>query len=427
MSSGQIDRARFLTSVVRAFIIGALSGLFAVAFLSVEHALTGLVWGHDLPIDAFDGGWKAAVIPVAAGLVVGVLYLVFRLPARLPGFIDEVEEGRVEPSTAPGAVVVALVSLVGGASLGPEAPLATGAGGAATWWAERRGGSAAAVRAHNEAAVSGVFGGLLSSPLIGGLLTIELEHQQSPTYTLRSIVPAIAAGVAGFLVVNPVLGEPFLGRYAFETFNLKYWHFAAALGAGIIGAVIAIGMGVVARLTRGLFTPLDERPILRGLIGGLIVGGVGFALPLSMFSGVDQLESAFENAAAIGVVVLLITAAAKIVTLAVSINAGFYGGPFFPTFFIGGTVGVAVNLLIPAFPLALAVGSFMGATAGAVASIPLSILIFAVYVVGLGPPAAGVVGLATIAGFAIIQIAGSIGGASETDAPDAPNAPARNE
>jgi H+/Cl- antiporter ClcA len=420
MSDERADRIRYLAALGRAFLIGALSGLFAVVFLAVEHALTGLVWGHDLPIEVFSGGWKAAAVPVVAGLVVGVLYIVLKLPARLSGFIEELEAGRVEPATAPGAVAVALVSLIGGASLGPEAPLATGAGGAATWWAERRGASAGVVRAHNEVAVSGVFGGLLTSPLIGGLLTIELEHQRSPEHTLRNIVPAIVAGVAGFLVVNPLLGEPFLGRYAFEPFELAYWHFAAAVVAGIVGACVAVAMGVVTRLVRSLTQPLDRRPALRGLVGGLVLGGLGFAFPLSMFSGVDQLEAAFENAAAIGAGVLIVTAVVKMITLAVSLNTGFYGGPFFPTFFIGGTVGVAVNLLFPEFPLALAVGSFMGATAGAVASIPLSIIIFAIYVVGLGPPAAGVVGVATVTGFVIIHLLGFAGSAGKGAAPDAP-------
>jgi hypothetical protein len=73
--------------------------------------------------------------------------------------------------------------MVGGLSIGSEAPLAAGTGGAATWWLERRGASAAAVRLGNEAVVSGVFAGLLSSPLVGGVLAIELEHRQSLDYT----------------------------------------------------------------------------------------------------------------------------------------------------------------------------------------------------------------------------------------------------
>ena len=415
MSYAPARQAAFWVAIARAAIFGALSGAFAVVFLTVEHVLIGIVWGDALPIDPFSGGWKPFVVPIAAGVVVGALYLLARLPARIPGFIEDLEGGRVDPSIAPGAVVVSLVSLVGGLSLGPEAPLATGTGGAATWWLERRGASAATVRSGNETAVSGVFGGLLSSPLIGGVMTIELEHRQSLDYTFRSLIPAIVAGVAGFVVVNPVMGDVFLGRYEFDQFELQYWYFGAALGIGIVGAIVAVVIGAVLRLVRGWFSRLDHRPIVRAVIGGIVVGAIGYGLPLTMFSGVDQLESVFENAATIGIALLLVTAFAKIITLAVSLGSGFYGGPFFPIFFIGGVIGTVFHLLMPSFPLALAVGGFMGATAGAAASIPLSIMLFAIFIVGVGPPAAAVIGLATITGFVMIQGFGLAGRSQQVD------------
>lgn len=399
-----LTRRDFLVLVARAFVIGVIAGLFTDVFLTVEHLLIEVIWGHELPYEVFDGGWKAFAVPVVAGLIVGVLYVILRLPSRLPGFIEDLEDGRVEPKTAPGAVLVALVSLVGGTSLGPEAPLATGVGGAATWWAERQGSDPAATRANNEAALSGVFGGLLSSPLIGGVLTVELEHHQTSQFTLRSVVPSLVAGVGGFLVVNPVLGETFLGRYEFEAFEVAPWYFAAAVVIGVLGAGVAIVMGLVGRGVAVVMSGLQRNTVVRGLVGGIVVGLIGFALPLTMFSGVDQLETAFENAASIGAGVLIVTVVAKMVTLAVSLNAGFYGGPFFPTFFIGGTVGAVAHLLVPELPLAIAVGAFMGATAGAVASIPLSIMLFAIYVVGLGPPAASIIGFATVIGFTSIQL-----------------------
>ena len=393
----------FWQSILRAVVTGALSGLFAVVFLGVEHALIGLVWGHDLPTDFFSGGIRALLIPVAGGLIAGTLYLVFRLPKRLPGFIEELEHGRVDPKHAPGAVLVAMASLVGGASLGPEAPLATGAGGAATWWRERRGDDAETVRAANEAAVSGIFGGLLSSPSIGGLITLELEHEQHAGYTFRAIVPAIVAGVAGFVVVHPIIGDVFLGRYAFEPFELEYWYFAAAIGIGIVGAGVAVVLGLLGRLSNPIFSPLDDKPVVRSLVGGVAVGLIGFAVPLTMFSGIDQLEVVIDEAATFGVALLLLIAFVKAIMLVVSLRSGFYGGPFFPVFFIGGTLGVALHLLFPAIPLALAVGGFMGASAGAAVSIPLSIIIFSMFLVGVGPPAAGVIVVATLTAFILVR------------------------
>jgi len=388
---------------VRAAVTGALAGLFAVAFLALEHVLIGLVWGHDLPTRFLSGGIRALLVPVAGGLIAGLLYVVFRLPPRLPGFIEELEHGRVEPKHAPGAVLVALASLVGGASLGPEAPLATGAGGVATWWRERQGADADAVRAANEAAVSGIFGGLLSSPSIGGLITLELEHDQHAGYTFKAIIPAIVAGVTGFLVVHPILGDVFLGRYVFEPFELEYWHFAAAVGIGIAGAGVAVLLGLISRLVDPAFSRLDDKPVVRSVVGGVALGVMGFAVPLTLFSGMDQLEVVMAEAATIGIGLLLVIALVKAVMLVVSLRSGFYGGPFFPVFFIGGTLGTALHLIAPSIPLALAVGGFMGASAGAAVSIPLSIIIFAMFIVGVGPPAAGVIVVATLTAFVLVR------------------------
>ena len=45
--------------------------------------------------------------------------------------------GRFDYRNAPGIVITAFVSLISGASLGPEAPLADACGGIGTWSADR--------------------------------------------------------------------------------------------------------------------------------------------------------------------------------------------------------------------------------------------------------------------------------------------------
>jgi H+/Cl- antiporter ClcA len=70
--------------------------------------------------------------------MVGVLRSLTKLPARIPGLIADIEGAHVEPRLVPGIVVVSAVSLIGGASLGPEQALGSMGGGAGTWMARRR-------------------------------------------------------------------------------------------------------------------------------------------------------------------------------------------------------------------------------------------------------------------------------------------------
>jgi H+/Cl- antiporter ClcA len=82
-------------------------------------------------------GWWVAVT-AGAGVMVGVLRSLTKLPARIPGLIADIEGAHVEPRLVPGIVVVSAVSLIGGASLGPEQALGSMGGGAGTWMARRR-------------------------------------------------------------------------------------------------------------------------------------------------------------------------------------------------------------------------------------------------------------------------------------------------
>jgi hypothetical protein len=69
-----------------------------------------------------------------AGALVGLLRRLFGVPVKLAGTVQELKDQRVEPSTAPGAVVVPFVSLVGGGK-----PRARGGAGDDGWRARRFG------------------------------------------------------------------------------------------------------------------------------------------------------------------------------------------------------------------------------------------------------------------------------------------------
>lgn len=73
----------------------------------------------------------------------------------------------------------------------------------------------------------------------------------------------------------------------------------------------------------------------------MVFGVVGVALPLTTFSGDDQLHSVLDGAGTtLGLGLLVAVLIAKMLTYAVSQSSGFVGGPLFPALFLGGTAGV---------------------------------------------------------------------------------------
>jgi H+/Cl- antiporter ClcA len=409
--------------MVRSVAIGLFGGVFAVVFISVEHAARVGLWGSlGESFVWFSGGIRALTLPVVAGIIVGLLYVVFHIPTRLKGFLEELEEGRADPETTPKAVLVSFVSLVGGASLGPEAPLVTAASGFGNWLAQRAGASAMETRTATFSGASAALGGLMSSPFIGTLFAFELERESRIPLLFRHIIPGGISGVVAFAIMYPFLGSPFLGLYDFPEFEFTSWYLLAGVGLGVVGAILGLLVGAVGKTVGQLAARVPGSMMIRVGIGGITIAIIGFIMPATLFSGIDALDVVVENPAAIGIGLLLAVVGLKIITLTVSMAAGFYGGPFFPTFFIGGTVGAVIHLVFPDLPLALAVGATMAATA-AIAGIPFSIVILAVFVTGVGPPAAGVITIAVVVSIAITYGLGFVGPWSDNERTEAAQSP----
>ena len=140
-----------------------------------------------------------------------------------------------------------------------------------------------------------MFGGLLSTPIGGPLLAFELEHEQTHDYYLQHLVPGMISGAVAFGVMWPVIGAPFEGLVAVAQEEFKSWMLIAAAAIGVFSFLAAVVVGKVMLGITTAMRRLDDRPILRGLIGGTIVGATAFILPLTLFSGEEALPFMIDN------------------------------------------------------------------------------------------------------------------------------------
>jgi H+/Cl- antiporter ClcA len=150
-----------------------------------------------------------------------------------------------------------------------------------------------------------------------------------------------------------------------------------------LGVLLAAFYGLSMGFFKRVVEPLNRRPIVRNTLVGFLLGLLGFALPLTLFYGADGLVTVTENAAELGVVLLIVYVFAKILATSGAISSGFIGGPIFPLFFVGGTAGTVVNLIFPQIPVALAVGSMMAAVPAGIIPIPLALGVYALLIAGL--------------------------------------------
>jgi H+/Cl- antiporter ClcA len=366
-----------------AALLGVVLAFVALAFLGLLRHGTKL-W-FTLPSDPgwFDGSLWWVAVTGGAGVLVGVLRRAFRVPADLPGTFKELKDERVEPSTAPGAVVVSLVSLVGGASLGPEDALAKIGGGLGTWISERR-KLGDDLRATNTlSGIGAAFGGLLSSSLPTTAFVIELARPPARRFADVLIATLLSSTVA-FGVYYPIAGSTFVGIFAVPPFKYEDWQLLAAVPLGLFAALLSLIMVVAVGVMKKLAAPLAGWPILRATLGGVLFGLVGVALPLTLFTGTDQLPTIIDDGTTLGAGLLIAVVFAKMLTFALCEATGFIGGPVLVSLFLGGTAGTALHVLIPGLPEGLAFAAVFAALPGALVLAPFSVIIFAAVTTEIG-------------------------------------------
>lgn len=127
----------FWVLIAYAVALGVFGAFAGLVFMGVVKF--GGKWYTDSNPHWFGGHWWWIAVTAAAGVAVGLLRRLTRLPEELPGLIADLKEQHVDPKLVPGLAAVSAVSLIGGASLGPEKALGSIGGGAGGWLSRRRG------------------------------------------------------------------------------------------------------------------------------------------------------------------------------------------------------------------------------------------------------------------------------------------------
>ena len=183
--------------VLMAFAVGlGVFGAFAgLVFMGVTGC--GGSWYTDSDPGWFGGQWWWMAVTAAAGIGVGLLRMVTHLPDKTPGLIEDLQSEHVEPRLVPGIVAVSAVSLMGGASLGPEQALGTIGGGAGSWLSARRGVDEEDSKLNTLSGFAGAYGGLFSSTVIVVMLLMEVARPGGRRLT-KALVGTIVASSVSF-------------------------------------------------------------------------------------------------------------------------------------------------------------------------------------------------------------------------------------
>jgi H+/Cl- antiporter ClcA len=387
----------YLKTLVYAAILGIPVSFAAVLFQTVVHDVTHFIWEW-VPEEldwSSPPGWYVIAITGLGGVLVALF-------VRLPGHgghspLEGLSAGPVAPVTLPGILLAALATLGFGLVLGPEAPLiALGIGLAALAVRVIRlpeGQEQLLVLAGAFAAIGALFGG----PVVAAFLLLEVtaaSGQIQPRDIGRALLPGFVAAGTGALIMTGVEDWPGLDQQSLALPELPAYtsvriaDIAWCLLVSVAIAIVVVGCRHLAhrvRAGRGM------RPDVVLVAAGLLVGVLAVIYRAAadrpaewvLFSGQAELPEIVAESSA-GVLALLVLF--KGLAYALSLGAGFRGGPVFPAIALGVALALVGADALPGLDTTPAVAAGIAAATAAVLKTPFTAVVLASVLVGASAP-----------------------------------------
>ncbi len=340
---------RLPRTIAVAAALGAIGGLATVAFIRVLEGGQHLLWTSIPEALGIEPNVWFFVIPVV--LIGAVLLGLARhhlgeYPVTIEDAIeDHKRTGEFDHRHVWQAAVISFISLGFGAALGPEAALMAILGGLGSWIARVIDANTTEGSDISFVGISGAMGALFGTAG-AAMLTFDprgSDADDAKSGRLLRVVPGLAAAFAGLLVYRHLGSSSSYFDLGLPDYSLTLADLAWSVPVALVSALAGLVFLAVGRGTDRLLAPLDGRPILESVAGGL-----GFALlatrsSLVLFSGHEGTDTLITGYGADSVGFLVAVAIAKLIAAALLLSAKWKGGRFFPLMFVGAALGLAMS------------------------------------------------------------------------------------
>ncbi|URN83334.1 chloride channel protein [Acetobacterium wieringae] len=362
--------------LVVGFLGGIIGGITWLILFLLNHGIE-IIW-HVIPENLNLTAYPLVVCALG-GVLVGLWEKRFGpYPRELSEIMAEVKSGEKVPYNNLHIVgMAALLPLVFGGSLGPEAGLSGIIVGLCFWFSDKLKFALAEVDEIAEIGMAATIGVIFNSPLFGFVNQIEddgsVKKIPKNTKILLYFVGILGGLGAYRLLSHAIGGGPGLGNFPdIKTLGTNEWTLVIplALAGSLLGMLYFIFKSIVKKAIH----PLKDKVVVKAVVAGVILGGVGIFLPYTMFSGEHQMTGLMTGWESIGVGLLFVTAIVKLLITNICLELGWRGGHIFPVIFSGAAIGYAFAILLPIDPIFCVAVVASGLT-GAILRKPLAVIL----------------------------------------------------
>lgn len=370
-----------------ALAVGIIASFAAIGFRFGIEGLQAWLYGTDdvALLHSFVAGldwWWVLVIPMAGGLVVGVVLDRFTNDGRVRSVADVIEgaalyEGRVEGRKGLASVFASFVTLSSGGSTGREGPVVHLAALVSTYTSRLIRADGITGRDLLGCAVAAAVSASFNAPIAGSLFALEVVLRH---FAVHAFAPIAIAAVAGTVINRLIYGDVTEFLLPQQNVLAFYVELPAFVILGLVCGLVAVALmrsifwadqiGNVVQARVGL--PRYLRP----MVAGTMLGALAIYYPHIIGVGYETTSDALTGRLLLHEAVIFVIL--KIIAVAITMAGRMGGGIFSPALMVGAMTGLAFGFVATGiFPDVSGEGTLyalagMGAVAAAVLGAPIS-------------------------------------------------------
>lgn len=328
-------------------VIGTAAGALVWALLKIMASGTEMIWEW-IP-EKIHIPYYTVLVCTVGGAIIGIFRKLYGdYPEDMETVMGKVKkEKRYEYKNMLVMMIAALLPLLIGSSVGPEAGLTGIIVGLCYWAGENLKFAKQNTKEYSQIGAAVSLSVLFHAPLFG-----IFEVEEDPDMQMAELGKgskifiygiALAAGTGSYAGLSALLGGGMSGFPSFDAVAVQRIDYVMMLVYMFCGCVLAYFYETTHTVTGIIAGKIPG--VVKEILAGLCLGVIGMLIPAVMFSGEEQMGALMKEYAGYMAIALIGAAFLKIILTNLCIQFGLKGGHFFPVIFAGVCLGYGLAML----------------------------------------------------------------------------------